>query len=219
MGSHRPHRVVLALTLVASLPLLIPAARTEGPPSDRLPGHGPARISSEVQAMLAGPPDALLPVIVQTHLPPSAAHLTRVRGWGARIARTYSTINGYAAQLPAWRVWQVAAEGEVERISYDAPVKAHLDIAYKAVRADQAANSALLLGLLGIPYTGKGIGIALVDTGVQLHPDLKRPSGSKQIVEVEIVGHESGLADYYGHGTHVAGILNGSGYASSDALS
>ena len=169
--------------------------------------------------MLAGPPDALLPVIVQTHLPPSAAHLTRVRGWGGRIARTYSIINGYAAKLPAWRAWLLAAEPEVERISYDAPVKAHLDVAYKAIRAEQAANSALLLGLLGTPYTGKGVGIALVDTGVQLHPDLKRPSGSPQIVEVEIVGHETGLADYYGHGTHVAGILSGSGYASSDAMS
>jgi serine protease AprX len=176
-------------------------------------------ISSEIEAMAGESPDALLPLIVQTHLPPSAAHLGRVRNWGGRVGRTYSAINGYATKLPAWRVSQLAAEWEVERISYDAPVKAHLDIAYKAIRADQAANSALLLGLLGTPYSGKGVGIALVDTGVQLHPDLKRPSGAKQIVEVEVVGHETGLADYYGHGTHVAGILNGNGSASSDLLS
>ncbi|OLC53488.1 MAG: hypothetical protein AUH92_05935 [Acidobacteria bacterium 13_1_40CM_4_69_4] len=212
--------VVLACLVALAAPAVgTREAQARGLPSDPAAERGPATISNEIQAMLAGPPDALLPVIVQTHLPPSAAHLSRVGAWGGRVGRTYSTINGYAAKLPAWRVWQLAAEGEVERISYDAPVRAHLDIAYKAIRADQAASSGLLLGLLGTPYTGKGVGIALVDTGVQLHPDLKRPSGSKQIVEVEIVGHETGLADYYGHGTHVAGILNGSGYASSDILS
>jgi len=95
-------------------------------------------------------------------------------------------------------------------------VKTHLDVAYRAVRADRAAT---LAGTWGTGLTGRSVGIAIVDTGVQLHPDFKRPVGSKQIIEVEIVGHETGLADYYGHGTHVAGILYGNGSASSDSLS
>jgi serine protease AprX len=104
----------------------------------------------------------------------------------------------------------------VERISYDAPVKAHLDVAYRAVRTDLvfSYSGGVITGL-----DGRGAAIALIDTGVQSHVDFKRPKGYPQPIEVEIVGRESGMADYYGHGTHVAGILNGSGYASSDSLS
>jgi len=111
---------------------------------------------------------------------------------------------------------QIASDSNVERISVDSPVKAHLDIAYRAVQADRAASSS---GWWGSGLTGKGIGVALIDTGVQLHQDFKRPIGSKPVLEVEIVGHEAGLADYFGHGTHVAGILYGNGSASSDGFS
>jgi serine protease AprX len=62
---------------------------------------------------------------------------------------------------------------------------------------------------------GRGIGIALVDTGVALHPDLDRSKNPLKPIEVEIVGHERGFADPFGHGTHVAGILNGNGLMSS----
>jgi len=89
-------------------------------------------------------------------------------------------------------------------------------VAYPAIRGDRAAS---LAGWWGGGLTGKGVAIALVDTGVQLHQDFKRPYGAKQAVEVEVVGHETGLQDYFGHGTHVAGILNGNGSASSDSLS
>ena len=74
-------------------------------------------------------------------------------------------------------------------------------------------------GLLGGGLTGKGIGVAVIDTGVQSHQDLKRPLLGKPVVEVEIVGSEPGIMDYFGHGTHVAGIIAGNGAASSDSLS
>src|SRR5437667_339226 len=84
-----------------------------------------------------------------------------------------------------------------------------------------AAQSAEAGGKAKLAYKdygviGAGVGVAVVDTGVVNHPDLQRPKNWPQVVEVEIVGHETGLADYYGHGTHVAGIINGSGASSSD---
>ncbi len=174
------------------------------------------KLSGDLQALLSGPTDLRLPVVVQTYSPPDSSDLSLLKLLGGLLKTTYSSIPGYAATVSVGSLLQLASDSNVERISLDSPVRAHLDVAYRAVRADRAAS---LSGAWGTGLTGKGIGIALIDTGVQLHSDFKRPIGSKSIVEVEIVGHETGLADYFGHGTHVAGILYGNGSASSDSLS
>src|SRR5260221_4908316 len=174
------------------------------------------KLSEDLQTIAGGPATQPVQVIVQTLTSPDSNELSLLQLLGGLLKTTYSTIPGYAATIPAGSLLQIASDSNVERISADSPVKAHLDIAYRAVRADRAATFS---GWWGSGLTGKGIGVALVDTGVQLHPDFKRPIGSKPIVEVEIVGHEPGLADYFGHGTHVAGILYGNGAASSDSLS
>jgi len=174
------------------------------------------KLSEDLQAVAGGPAGQQVQVIVQTYAPPDTNQLNLLQLLGGLLKTTYSSIPGYAATVPAGSLLQIASDSNVERISADSPVKAHLDIAYRAVRGDRAAA---LPGWWGSGLTGRGIGVALIDTGVQLHQDFKRPIGSKPIIEVEIVGHEPGLADYVGHGTHVAGILYGNGSASSDSLS
>jgi serine protease AprX len=174
------------------------------------------KLSGDLLVTASGPPATAVPVIVQTYEPPGSDVLGLLSLVGGLLKKTYTTIPGYSATVPAGSLLQIAADPNVEHISLDVQVKAHMDIAARAVRADRAWS---LPGAWGSGLTGRGIGIALIDTGVQLHDDLKRPLGAKQPVEVEIVGHEPGYADPFGHGTHVAGILNGNGFASSDYLS
>lgn len=50
-------------------------------------------------------------------------------------------------------------------------------------------------------YTGKGVKIAVIDSGIAPHPDLKIAGG------VSMVGYTSSYSDDSGHGTHVAGII------------
>ena len=59
-------------------------------------------------------------------------------------------------------------------------------------------------------YTGKGIGVAILDTGIYPHIDFD----SRICVFADFIAHKKVPYDDNGHGTCVAGILAGSGRAS-----
>lgn len=60
--------------------------------------------------------------------------------------------------------------------------------------------------------TGKGVGIAIFDTGIGYHPDLFSSNDNTGLVAFyDTVQGKSHYYDDNGHGTHIAGILAGSG--------
>ena len=59
-------------------------------------------------------------------------------------------------------------------------------------------------------YTGKGIGVAILDTGISPHPDF----GNRICAFSDFISHKQTPYDDNGHGTHVTGILCGDGTAS-----
>ncbi|MDD7402631.1 MAG: S8 family peptidase [Butyribacter sp.] len=59
--------------------------------------------------------------------------------------------------------------------------------------------------------TGKGIGVAIFDTGVGYHPDLFSASSSGLVEFIDTLHGKKQYYDDNGHGTHIAGILAGSG--------
>lgn len=64
--------------------------------------------------------------------------------------------------------------------------------------------------------TGRGIGIAILDTGIGYHPDLFDPSGNSRLSGfLDLVENRSKYYDDNGHGTHIAGILAGNGNGSN----
>jgi len=67
----------------------------------------------------------------------------------------------------------------------------------------------------GYSINGSGVIIGILDTGIDgHHPDFYFPNGTcKIIINVSMVPDEPPI-DYYGHGTHVAGIAAGTGVAS-----
>lgn len=62
---------------------------------------------------------------------------------------------------------------------------------------------------------GRGIGVAILDTGIAVHPDFD----SRIICFKDFVNRQEMLYDDNGHGTHIAGIIGGSGKLSEGLYS
>jgi serine protease AprX len=94
--------------------------------------------------------------------------------------------------------YNLQKEGFEVRTAYDG------DEARKTIGADYSLNTR---------YTGKGVTVAIIDTGIAPHADLIYPS-NRIIGFKDFVNNHTKFYDDNGHGTHCAGILAGSGYSS-----
>ncbi len=79
------------------------------------------------------------------------------------------------------------------------------------------------IGMNNVNYTGKNVKLAIMDTGISVHPDFftngnsnkPRIIASKNFTTEEGIKNPNFTYDSYGHGTHCAGIAGGNGYLSN----
>ncbi len=121
---------------------------------------------------------------------------------GGTIRYELPFIHAIAAEVPAHSIEKIAHHHMIQYINYDAKVFKCMDIASLSIDSDFVNDAG---------YTGKGIGIAIVDTGVFPHDDLTKPT-NRIIAFKDFVNEQSIPYDDDGHGTHVAGIIAGNGY-------
>jgi len=110
-------------------------------------------------------------------------------------------------------VSQLASDAGVNLLSGDAEVHTSMSVSVKSTGADQTwAGTSGLLGIGSISgVTGQGIGVAVVDSGISPHSAL----ANKVVENISFVTGDSSVLDAFGHGTHVAGIIAGTGSVAS----
>ena len=156
-----------------------------------------------------GREDERIPIIVQTWSAPSSSERAEVERLGGSADLSFVTIHGFPAMIPARAMRDLATHPRVKHISFDAPVSAHLDTAAISTGAAEAASRFSL--------TGRGVAVAVFDSGVEPSADFGTPDNPTVATEIDIVEPDGRHADLFGHGTHVAGIIAGSGLSSSGA--
>jgi serine protease AprX len=174
--------------------------------------QGPA-IDAPLQQLRAQSPHAPVQVLVQSRHPNDA--LQAVQHASGQVRSALPQLGAVAATLSTDQIDALASQPGVVRVSFDPPMRA-------ASSSDTSSGlESVFPRAVGAPAvwasgaTGGGVGIAVLDSGVQPHQDLGNPS--RVVANVRFNQGASSSADQYGHGTWVAGIAAGSGAASHGA--
>jgi serine protease AprX len=224
-------RLLLVPALLAGLAACQDLGNSAAPGGPALTLSGvSARIDPELSSLLAAAP-AAQPIVVIVNFDPtrtsSGTLATALQGLGAGVMRFKHLSMVAATVLPA-QVASIAGMPGVEGVYDNGTEQLLLKESVQSIRADVAYAAG---------YTGAGVGVAIMDSGVNgLNPDVGFPG--KTVANVKFTANFGDVVEddgtprvggelfvenlpntdnTSGHGTHVAGIVAGSGASTNGA--
>jgi serine protease AprX len=139
-----------------------------------------------------------------------------VRSTGGHMTRTLAVLYGGTAEVPAGALSSLEHAPCVAEVTPDSPVQFYSIGGYDPTSDVASLYSTTQIVGAQNPWgksgaTGKGVGVALIDTGVAPVQGL---NGSGQVIngpDLSFASQAQQLIynDEYGHGTHMAGIIGG----------
>jgi serine protease AprX len=214
------------LSVLLALALLVPAWSPAAPYAASIAS---ANVGDNIapdlrQKMSAAPPTQLLPIIVELKplpapFPPRVNELLAQRAL-ALLTQFGQPVGGLALidSAAGWAtssgITSISLDPQVAFIHSDAtvfaaasgsqvPLSSAYPIAIDAERVWQEQG-----------LTGAGPAVAVLDSGINLNDDLIKPS-NRIVAAVNYADDRGQYKDAGGHGTHVAGIIGGNGFASN----
>src|SRR6266436_1784875 len=168
-----------------------------------------SKISKDLQAVPSGTTSN---VVVQSYNPPTTTDLNAAKSARASNGKALGLLKGYRWTMCEGNVQSlINKDSNVKYVSLDRPLKGAMDYAVPAVGADIARS---------LGYDGTGVGVAVIDSGVNSVLDLMQAGSSRTsriVFSQNFDPSATTTSDLYGHGTHVAGIIAGNGGSSSCA--
>jgi serine protease AprX len=158
-------------------------------------------------------------VIVQKRAGAGSAPEEAVRRLGGQVTRALPIVGGFAATVPATVAGGLARLPGVRAVTPDGKLRVQgaadassiRSVYPKVVKADSAWQRGI---------TGRGVTVAVLDTGVASVPDLAgrlvqvRNDLTGQVTPCKNLSGELDCNDRYGHGTFIAGLVAGNGASS-----
>ena len=192
----------------------------------------PALAAMMLLASLAGAPRAPrvqlrgpdVAVIVRAESARVAAVERLVGRLGGSVGRRLAIIDGFTARVPAGSVGRLAGADGVRAVTADA--RGHMLSVDPALGYDPAADLSSPTNVASIinanpayaaGLTGKGVDVALIDSGVAPVVGLTSPGKVVNGPDLSFDSQNPNLVylDGYGHGTHMAGLIAGRDTADS----
>jgi serine protease AprX len=203
---------ILGLVVLAVLAVPSYAVNTRILDGDAIatPAH---KFSNDVSSHVGR--DGTVTVIVQYRAMPNTTALSNLTGRGATLRTKFQSIRAVTLHVPASMVAELSNDPNVVYVTPDRSFKMtssnpQVEQFVAAIEADVAAAQ--------YNFDGTGIGVAVIDSGVSAHADLNNASGTSRVVYSQsFVAGDTTTNDKYGHGTHVAGLIAGTGASSGSA--
>jgi serine protease AprX len=157
-----------------------------------------------------------------------ASTMRRLAAAGIAQAVRLDTIDAVGVVGPRDVYVDIASWADVTYVDSDSPIRMNNYSAKKDTKVNEVRKGA---GPLDRKYTGKGVTVAVVDTGIwSQHPDLDDrvvkhvnfEGGwffdmiNDGVYSDQVADATGNSVDSYGHGTHVAGIVAGTGEGSGN---
>ena len=205
LNSYRVYSLLMVGLLFATLLAMLAVSHN--------PGQATLRAQPLLLEIASEKPNTKISVIVQKQNQGDDAEKL-VTGLGGRVTTDLHIINGFGAELPSQAVPQLAQSASVRWVSLDAPMVGSRvkdnDNSLPQNTYDQSVNA----DKVWPRYQGNGVGLAVVDSGINLAEDFYNTS-TWQPRLIKSVSFNNGwnqnVYDIYGHGSHVAGVAAGSG--------
>lgn len=162
---------------------------------------GRNKLDPIVKLKLCDREDRIIPAVVILKTPLSNRLKTSISKNGGKIKYEYEFMNAVSGSFTPDGIDKLSELPEVLFISYDRKA----NICMENISSQVGVN-------LNNPYllTGKGVCITIIDTGVYAHGDLIRPGRAVTYFKDYINSYTLPYDDN-GHGTHICGIIAGSG--------
>ena len=183
--------VLAALLSVPSAATILPGLTSSASPATKV---DPSLLTAARQA-----PRTMEPIIVRETQASSDLAENLVRSLGGRVTRELPIISSFSAVFPAGQVMDLAAAGSVTRVWADGKVRMSTDTSLLNTTTPPNKNWQDAMDLPSVwnqGYTGSGVTVALLDTGVSPVADL----GARVAARVDFTSEQDGL-DHFGHGT------------------